>query len=222
MTNPRRGPAGSGSEPTFAAAVGLHKVEVCRYVLERCADVDEALDAMRLAKHYYFFHPQHFLIADRSGRSFVYEMSPGRNIERVIWGDGVQVAPNHLLMRYPTGDDLPAGVDGAAGRTFARFRTLTATFSDRRRYAPDEIVSMHATIRFVNHGIPIRTPWHVLYEPAAAAMTVSFHVRDGEFGEVRSQFPANSSRPLDPEPSGRCRGALGPPGGEALIRVAKL
>jgi penicillin V acylase-like amidase (Ntn superfamily) len=70
-------------------AGGLPEVEVCRYVLERCANVDEALDALPLAKHYYLFHPQHFLIADASGRSFVYEMSPGRNIERVSWGEGV-------------------------------------------------------------------------------------------------------------------------------------
>jgi hypothetical protein len=104
-------------------------------------------------------------------------------------------------MRYPTLDDLPAGVDGGAGRTFARFRTLTAMFSDRRRYAPDEIVSMHATIRFVNHDIPIRTLWHVLYEPAAAAMTVSFHVRDGEFGEVRSPQMRFSLAPKMPAQS---------------------
>jgi hypothetical protein len=36
---------------------------MCRHVLERCADVDEAPDALRLAKHYYFLHLQHFLIA---------------------------------------------------------------------------------------------------------------------------------------------------------------
>ena len=30
---------------------------------KQCADVDEAPDALRLAKHYYFLHLQHFLIA---------------------------------------------------------------------------------------------------------------------------------------------------------------
>jgi hypothetical protein len=179
------GPAGGGGEPTLAPAVGLHEVEVCRYVLERCADVDEAVEALRLAKHYYFFHPQHYLIADRTGRCFAYEMSPGRNLERVTWGTGLQVLTNHLLMRYPTVGDLPAS-DGGGGRTFARFRALTAMFSDQPRYAPEEVTSRHATIRFAGPDIPIRTLWHVLYEPAATAMTVSFHVRDDESGEVRS------------------------------------
>jgi hypothetical protein len=32
-------------------------------------------------------------------------------------------------------------------------------------------------------AVPIRTLWHVLYEPDTAAMTASFHVRDTESGE---------------------------------------
>jgi penicillin V acylase-like amidase (Ntn superfamily) len=86
------GSTGSGGEPTCAPAVGLHEVEVCRYVLERCADVDEALDAMWLAKHYYFFHPQHFLIADRSGRSFVFEISRAATLSA---SHGVTIAGRH-------------------------------------------------------------------------------------------------------------------------------
>ena len=77
------------------------------------------------------------------------------------WGAGVQVVTNHLLMRYPTVDDLPAG-DGGGGRTFARFRALAAMFSNQPRYAPEEITSRHATIRFTGPGIPVRTLWHVL------------------------------------------------------------
>jgi predicted choloylglycine hydrolase len=49
------GPAGGSRKPTLAPAVGLHEVEVCRYVLERCADVEEAVQALRLAKQYDFF-----------------------------------------------------------------------------------------------------------------------------------------------------------------------
>ena len=119
--DPTTGGAGAaGLEPTLGPAVGLSEVELCRDVLETCADVDEALEALRVARHCYFLHPQHFLIADRSGRSFVYEFSPARNGEHVLWGEGVQVVTNHLLYRYPTVADLPSG-DGK-GFTYARFR----------------------------------------------------------------------------------------------------
>jgi hypothetical protein len=56
-------PRATGGEPTFAPAADLHEVEMFRHVLKQCADVDEAPNALRLAKHYYFLHLQHFLIA---------------------------------------------------------------------------------------------------------------------------------------------------------------
>ncbi len=44
-------------------------------------------DALRIAKHYYFFTPCHFVVADRSGRSFVWEHSPRRNHEAIVEPD---------------------------------------------------------------------------------------------------------------------------------------
>jgi Acyl-coenzyme A:6-aminopenicillanic acid acyl-transferase len=178
------GLSGAGLEPTFAPAVGLSEVELCRYVLERCADVDEALEALRLARHYYFLHPQHFLVADRSGRSFVYEYGRAHNREHVLWGDGTQIVTNHLLYRYPTVDDLPPGE--GIGRTYARFRTLSSVFSGPAVLSPQEIAQRHAAVRFTQPGLPVRTLWYALYDPQAQSMQVSFHVRDAEHGEVRT------------------------------------
>jgi len=178
------GDAVAGLDPTFAPAVGISEVDFCRYVLEQCGDVDDALEAVRLARHYYFLHPQHFLVADRSGRSFVYEYSAAHNAEHVTWGDGLQVVTNHLLFRYPTIEDLPA--DDGNGLTFTRFRTLTSLFSDQLRYSSDEVAERHATIRFTDRGIPVRTLWSALYDTDASSMTVSFHLRDTDDGEVRS------------------------------------
>jgi hypothetical protein len=174
----------SVTEPTFAPAVGLSEVEFCRFVLERCSDVDEALEAVRVARHYYFVHPQHFLVADRSGRSFVYEFSPGRNDEHVIWGDGAQIVTNHLLYRYPTSDDLPTG-DGVAG-TYSRFRRLSSSFSDQDRYGRDEIAERHSAVRFTRHDLSVRTLWHAVYDVDAGTMDASFYLRDVGDTEVRT------------------------------------
>ena len=54
-------------EPTGTPQVGLSEQQVVRYLLDTCATVDEAKDALLLAKHYYFFTPCHFVVADRSG-----------------------------------------------------------------------------------------------------------------------------------------------------------
>ena len=178
------GPAGGGTDPTYGPAVGLSEVEFCRFVLERCADVNEALEAVRVARHYYSFHPQHFTVADSSGRSFVYEFSPGRNTEHVTWHDDLQVVTNHLVYERPTVADLPDG-DGP-GLTYTRFRTLTSLFSDQASYTPEEIINRHATLRFLGPEVPVRTLWYVLYDTGARALTVSFHIRDEGAGELRT------------------------------------
>jgi hypothetical protein len=187
------------TEPTFTPAVGLSEVEFCRYILERCADVDEAPEAVRVARHYYLFHPQHFTVADRSGRSFVYEFSPGRNTEYVTWNDGVQIVTNHLLYRYPTVNAFPA--DDVAMFTFGRFKTLQSLFADQPTYTPEEVAARHATLRVVAPGVPVRTLWYTLYDTDAAAMTATFHLRDSQDGEIRTapmRFELNATRALAP------------------------
>jgi hypothetical protein len=174
----------SGTDPTFAPAVGLSEIEFCRFVLETCESVDDALDAVQLARHYYFLHPQHFLVADRDGRAFVYEFAAGHNTEHVTWADDLQIVTNHMLFRYPTIADLPLG-DGSAG-TYSRFRNLTTLFADTDRFSKDEIVARHASARFTDPGVPVRTLWHVLYDTERRTMDVTFHLRDGEDGDVRT------------------------------------
>ena len=67
--------------------VGLSEIQVVRYLLDTCATVDEAKDALRIAKHYYQGLPCHFLIADRHGGSFVWEHSRHRNREIIVEPD---------------------------------------------------------------------------------------------------------------------------------------
>jgi hypothetical protein len=180
--------------------VGLSEIEFCRYVLETCASAEEALDAVRVARHYYLFHPEHFLVADRSGRAFVYEFAPGHNTEHVMWADGLQVLTNHLLYRYPAIADLPPG-DGN-GLTYARFRTLTSLFAGAGRYMPAQIADRHAAVRFTGPDTPVRTLWYALYDTERCTMNVSFHLRDAENGEIRTPQLTFSLQPApDAAPS---------------------
>ena len=119
-------------EPTATPQVGLSEGQVVRYLLDTCATVAEAKDALRLAKHYYQGLPCHYVVADRSGASFVWEHSRYRNREVIVeppvgHGDRL-VCTNHLLHRWPDATDLSDDEDeaGTAVRTYARWRTLTA------------------------------------------------------------------------------------------------
>ena len=130
-------------EPVAGFQVGLAEQQVVRYLLDTCADVDEARAALLMAKHYYFFTPCHFLVADRSGRSFVWEHSPRRNREIVVEADprrhdGRLSCTNHLLHRWPDVDALPddSGPIGTAALTYSRWRSLDALGGQRRPARP--------------------------------------------------------------------------------------
>ena len=43
-----------------------------RYLLETCATVDEARDAIDRASFYYCLVPCHYIIGDRNGDSFIF------------------------------------------------------------------------------------------------------------------------------------------------------
>ena len=171
-------------EPTGGPQVGLAEQQVVRYLLDRCATVDEAKDALLMAKHYYFFTPCHFIVADRSGRSFVWEHSPRRNREVIVEGDpstdGRLVCTNHLLHRWPEPSNLPDdnGPIGTAAMTYHRWRTLTEANEGRGIVDRDDIRDQFAAVRFTSPIEEARTFWHAIYDVDDATAEISFYLHD--------------------------------------------
>ena len=174
-------------EPTGLPQVGLSEQQVVRYLLDSCATVEEAKEALLLAKHYYFFTPCHFMVADRSGAAFVWEHSPRRNREVIVDSDprtmGRLVCTNHLLHRWPDPADLPddQGPAGTAARTYDRWRTLDEATSGGELVDPHGIREQFAAVRFTAPVQEARTFWHALYDVEDASAEISFflHDRDG-------------------------------------------
>jgi hypothetical protein len=171
-------------EPTGGPQVGLAEQQIVRYLLDTCATVDEAKDALLLAKQYYFFVPCHFVVADRNGRSFVWEHSASHNREAIVEDDrfvgGRTVCTNHLL--HPRADltDLPAedGSLGTAALTYSRWAALHAATSDGAVVDRDEIRSHFRSVRFEAPIVGARTFWQALYDVDDQSVDVSFYLRD--------------------------------------------
>ncbi len=171
-------------EPTGGPQVGLAEQQIVRYLLDTCATVDEAKDALLLAKQYYFFVPCHFVVADRSGRSFVWEHSATHNREAIVEGDrfaaGRTVCTNHLL--HPRADltDLPAedGSLGTAAMTYSRWAALHAATNDGAVVDRDEIRGHLRSVRFEAPVVGARTFWQALYDVEDRSVEVSFYLRD--------------------------------------------
>ena len=143
----------------------------------------QAKQALLAAKHYYFFTPCHFVVADRSGEAFVWEHSPRRNREWIIGSEphgGRLVFTNHLLHRWPDHTRLPAddGTIGTAAFTYRRWRTLHDAAVDGCVVDDDEIREQFRAVSFVAPIVEARTFWHALYDVDVASAELTFHVRD--------------------------------------------
>lgn len=171
-----------GPEPTGGPAVGLSEQQVVRYLLDNCATADEAKQALLAAKHYYFFTPCHFVVADRSGRSFTWEHSPRRNREVILDGVGSSplVCTNHLLHQWPDPSQLPVddGPIGTAALTYQRWRTLSGMNAAGAIVDREDIREQLAAVRFTAPIEQARTFWQATYDVADASVEVSFYLRD--------------------------------------------
>ena len=169
-------------EPTGAPAVGLSEQQVARYLLDNCATVDQAKQALLAAKHYYFFTPCHFVVADRSGRSFVWEHSPRRNRVAILDGDSSSplVCTNHLLHRWPDTSQLPTddGPIGTAALTYHRWRTLSAMNAAGALVDRDAIREQFTAVAFTAPIEEARTFWHATYDVDEASVDISFYLHD--------------------------------------------
>ena len=171
-------------EPSVQPQVGLAEQQVVRYLLDRCATVEEAEEALLAAKHYYFFTPCHFVVADRSGAAFVWEHSPRRNRELVVRADpradSRLVCTNHLLHRWPDPARLPLddGSLGTAALTYERWRTLQGALGTGAVVDRTEIREQFTAVGFRAPLQEARTFWHAQYDVERATMDVSFFLRD--------------------------------------------
>jgi hypothetical protein len=191
-------------EPVLAAAPGLGELQTMRLLLDTCATVDEAKEALLRTKQYYAFVPVHYLIADRFGRSFVWEYSEFHNKEYIIESPGRPlVLTNFTLNKHMDGNnpptpDLARAVckryaflsDRLAGGTITE-EMLRATHSKVDAQAPPDASRP-----------PVRTFWHALYYPEERRVKYSYYLHDdekarpvrGEYLEFRLE-PTNVGRP---------------------------
>jgi predicted choloylglycine hydrolase len=174
-----------GAQATHTVQAGLGELEVPRFVLDNCATVDEAKAALKEASYYYSFVPCHYIIADRSGKSFVWEHTIEGNNPKIVDGGGkTQIVTNHLLSDFPAvkeseREPFPAG-------TFYRYCTLQAEIDKRKgKLSMDDIKAINGEVQAGPHmngaqarpdPRPGRTLWHAIYDLHALTLDVSFYM----------------------------------------------
>jgi hypothetical protein len=189
-------------EPAFDSGVGLGALQMQRYLLDTCANVEEAKSALLMTKQFYEFISVHYLIADRHGKSFVWEHSQAHNKEYIIENDGKPlITTNFSLHKYLDGHTPPSAEQ--AKKVCPRYCKLAEKIGEHSDKVTVDFIKKTHKLVDATHGNglssaappPNRTLWHVLYFPEKRAMQVSYYLRDeadpetpGKAKIVRSEY----------------------------------
>lgn len=167
----------AGHEPSDE--VGIHELMSMRYLLDNCRNIEEAKEALLSLKHFYSFIPCHYIVADQSGKSFIFEFSPSRNRSYIIDGDGPQCITNHLVSHHTTIEELPKEDPGAS---FSRFKTLQEAVRAGKKFSLEEIAAINGQVAVPPYipgnkeYAPGRTLWYAQYDINNRTLTVKFYL----------------------------------------------
>ena len=164
--------------------------------------------------------PCHFLVADRSGHSFVWEYSRGHNREHIVESHtpGPLVCTNHLLHRWPDPAQLPHDplTAGTAAFTYDRWRTLHGCAADTPVVDAERVRNDLNTVRFTSPTPGVRTVWQAIYDLDDPSLELSFFTGDHN-GTSQYTEPLRFQLDSDTPPDSRQRQAemdhhiFGPP-----------
>jgi len=173
------------NDPAEEGGVGLDECQVLRFLLDTCANLDEAKEALLMSKQYYSFIPNHYLISDRFGKSFVWEYSHAHNREYIIENPGkALISTNFRLHQHLDGNKPPSAkqAKGVCSRYCAIAERIEA---EPAKITVDFVKKTHCVADIVipkalfGNRPPIRTLWHALYFPELRKLQVSFYLGEG-------------------------------------------
>jgi hypothetical protein len=210
--------ATNGDETAMAAgfqpdpdAAGLDELQVGRMLLDSCSTARAGAEAYRRMRRYAAFVPCQYLVADRAGRAFTLDRTPGPEAGIT---ESCPEEPT-ILTNHPVSAQLAHAVSGSApgvesGTTsFARFdRLATVLLETPRPYADEAIrrINGEVAVGKVVSWIPperrqafasspglSRTLWHAVYDTDELTLEVSFYLGDkpaagGGFTERRTPY----------------------------------
>ena len=169
---------------TFTPQPGFNEIQIARYLLDTCANVEEAKDALLGAKLYYAMAPNHYIIADRHGNAFVWENSPVMHRGHIIeGGKSPLVTTNFMLHLHPDKDKLPE--EEYAFGIFNRYKTIQQRLAGQEGLFTSDFIKeanrcVARTDRHPEEAVPARTLWHALYYPAERRAEIDFYLGDDD------------------------------------------
>ena len=171
-------------------ASGLSTFQAMRLVLDTAADVDDAKRIILTNKVTMLGVPLHMLIADRSGRSFIAEMSDKDSQWHFTDNTGKpQILTNHAVYKYPdtgTFPDVPATDEYDS---FNRYQRLDAYLNGHKgQFTQEDALNSMSLVRANtdlameggSRPLPMRTVWTSVFDLEDRSASVIFYLKDGK------------------------------------------
>ena len=183
-----------GTEPTRGPAVGLGELQTMRMLLDTCANVDEAKDALMATKQYYQYVPVHYLVADRHGNAFVWEYSQVHNKEYIVENPGKLLVMTNFTLHAHLENGLPPS-PATAKPVCKRYAYLTehlaaGKLDDRTIREFHQACDAQASQEVDPSQPPERTFWNIFYYPEERRVRVSYYLGDEPYpGQPRLVKP---------------------------------
>jgi hypothetical protein len=184
-------------EPAGDAGVGLGFLQIQRFLLDTCATTAEAKVALLTTKQYYEAIRCKYVVADRHGKAFIWELSPAGNREHILEAPGKPlITTNFSLHRHLDCKSLPSARQ--ARKICPGYTALAEGIAKHSgKFTRDDIKTVHRVADQTEPGSPEdarppgRTIWHALYFPELRKLQVSFYL-----GEKRGEGRRSKDRIL--------------------------
>jgi hypothetical protein len=168
--------------------IGLHPPQIMRLLLDTCANVEEAKVVMLQNRIYDVAQGIHYLVSDRHGNSFIFEVN---HLDQQAYitdnGGKPQVLTNSPVWALPPPGEYPKKFEDEYDSLY-RYQVLQNllkghkgkyTFSFMVR-ANEKVFPRKVTHNLGGPAMMLRPVWQVVYDQTRLAMKIRFWLKDGE------------------------------------------
>lgn len=185
---------------------GLYMFQLARLILDTCSNVDEAKVKILNAKISKNFSGLHMLIADTTGKSFIFELSQGGDeIHFIDNGGKPQILTNFPVVQYNDTDKFPSIVKKKMDNPFHRYDVLDKVIKSKKgQFSQKEIWKLMNRV-YVRTGkippglkqaVPQRTLWKILIDQKALSCKIVYYVNDGKKNKKTGKRNIKFSKPF--------------------------
>jgi len=190
----------------LSRATGLSMSQAMVLIANTCATLDEARQVLLINKISMPPMPMHMQVSDKTGRAFIYEMSPDDFSGHFVYNNGKpQAITNHGVYAYPDPNKIPVNEKDPYD-TFNRYRRLIGFIDSHKGKfsvadgwkAMDLVVGAVPEASEATHlKIPLRTFYQIVLDNEERSIQVKFYIKDKSIDPVTGYAELIFSKPFE-------------------------